>query len=227
MYWASVNFLPNAPENWIVSEVENSEKCDSWITPAALKLLSMLSGDLQVEGQIFSFTFKGDRIKFLDIDLSLPKDVLAAKSVYRKVNETVKWVYAEEKHIATKLTFLHQGLIFGLFDDVRHYQSDDLRRIFSNAFDSAQLSFEYFLKNISKEVVKNMGDLTKALLDNQAKIKQNISDLSSTMWKDFTTVFGVLALQFAVKQNDLVAKYFPFFGYGMCIYVVISYGITS
>jgi len=223
----AVQFLPKFAENWISSDGISSGKCDPWSKVASLKLLSILCDDIQIDGSAFIITFKGDRTKTLKIDAHISDDLASLKFLFPLINEITKWIYLEEKHIATKLTFLHQHLSYSLLDDKSMYKSDDLRRIFSSAFDGARLSFEYFLKNISKDVLKNMSDLSKALLDNQAKIKQNISDLSTTMWKDFTTVFGVIVLQFAIKQNDLVAKYFPVFGWGLILYVAISYSITA
>lgn len=223
----ALKFVPTAAENWIALDGTTAAKCESWTAVVSLKLLAMICGDIQVQGTQYTFTFKGDRTKTLLLDSAKPEHGAALKAVFPKLNDIAQWVYQEIKQVATKLTFLQQQLTYGLSDDRIEYAGEDLRRVFTSAWDGARLSFEYFLKNISKEVVKNMSDLSKTLIDNQAKIKQNIADLSSTMWKDFTTVLGVLVLQFAIKQNEVVARYFPIFGWGLIAYVAISYGVTA
>ena len=222
----AAKYFPSHLESWVTEDSTVAPGFpDSWKSVAGFKLLATICSEFTVEADNLVFEFKGDMRKTLRLPTA---DTTIIVQLYPCLNGAAEWMYQLKRDIDTKLFFFQQYLCRGLSEDLAaSYTALELMRIFAAALDNARLNYDYYLKSQSKDFQKNLTDLTKSLQDYQTKIKQNISDLSSGLWKDVTTVIGFLVLNFAIKEDNFIERYFFLIAMALCVYVAISFVVTS
>jgi hypothetical protein len=82
----------------------------------------------------------------------------------------------------------------GLDVDVRHlllanewaraYRPDSLPGLSTRALDSAKAAYNAYVKSSSRETLKALADLRKAVLEETQKVSQRAQDLAGALWKD-------------------------------------------
>ncbi len=65
------------------------------------------------------------------------------------------------------------------------------------------MAYRYYLQDTNKELYKSLTEINKTLFEHTSKIRQNTMDLISGLWRDFTTAFGLLVLNFSLKKPDV------------------------
>lgn len=220
--------LPVNIKKWIVPfETENIHYPDEWKIIAARKTLASISSEISYnhEANTYALEFKGPRKATIIFSLT---DTEIFNQCFMVLNDIANWIFnsthadIEIKHI------LLNNEISRIFDNTT--SASDIALVKNNltdAFESSQLAFKYHLSNISKDLQKSLAELNKTLFDYISKIRQNTSDITNSLWRDFTTVFGFLILSFALKKNDTAVEYFNLFCYIMIGYISISYFINA
>lgn len=215
-------------KKWISpAETESIYYPDEWKTVAAIRILASISSEISYTQTTKKYTaeFKGPRKATLIFSLN---DTEIFKNCFTVLNSIASWIFnSSPSDIEIKHTFLNIE-ICRILDNTKQITDTDLiKTTLSDAFESGQLAFKYYLSNISKDLQKSLAELNKTLFDYISKIRQNTTDITSSLWRDFTTVFGFLILSFALKKDDTAVEYFNLFCYIMIGYITISYFINA
>lgn len=171
-----------------------------------------------------SIEFRGERRRTLIVAIDNNKIFL---ETFATIHQITFWIYFQTKDIDSRLTLFNQQFSSLLEEEEIELNEVELIKKLKIAFENSQLSYRYYLSNSSKELQKTLNDLNKTLFEYISKIRQNSSDLANTLWKDFTTSLGVMILNFAIKKQEIVGKYFNLFAISLCVYVIISLLIGS
>jgi hypothetical protein len=209
--------------DWITSKNYLEISCVSWRVISTRKILPFLGNEFLIETDILSLTFKGDRSKKVDVQLTNEEYILG---ICFSIHDIFSWIFIAAKDADTRHTIYAQQLAL-ILDDENQYDMSTFCRKIDLAFTNSILAYNYHLSNSSKELHKNLVDLNKNLFDFQNKIRQNTSDLLTTLWRDFATVLGLIILNFSIKKPDILKEYFQWFGIALSIYICVSYSISS
>lgn len=217
----SQKLLPHDINSWL-TESEDVASCGlkSWKEISASKLLVSLGSEIFIEGEQIELLFRGDRRKIIKIT---KENFSNLQDAFVCVNECANWIYGDSRDIDTRHTIFNNQIIsFIPEDDNTQWQAFGLIKILTNSIENTKLSYRYYLQNSSKELSKTLTDLNKTLFDYVGKVRQNTVDLVNNIWKDLTTVLGLLMLNFSIKKPDLPESFFDFLGFGLSIYLALS-----
>lgn len=221
-----------APMNvlsWIVSDNVTSrvDLPKSWKRQATKRLIvSMCSEFVSANDNAIELIFRGDRRKTVSIGGPIFEDL---SYYYGIINEAAYWIFADSKDIDTRHTIFNSQLAYLIPEkrDLCDGKDGEFAQTLSWALDNSKVAYRYHLQASSKELVKSLTDLNKALFDYIGKIRQNTTDLVNGMWKDFTTVFALLILNYSVKKPDLPEGFYKCLGIGIIVYLIVSFGFVS
>lgn len=216
--------LPKFAGQWITKEKYLDSCPQSWKIESTKRLLSTFALEISKKDDLVSLEFKGDRRKGIDINYS-NKNNDCFNQLFNITHRIADWLFLQNRDYDVRLTLFNQQMIFLLLDEAREYS--DLERILRSAFESTKTVYQYNLLNVSKEVQKNLSDLNKTLFDYVTKVRQGISDLTSSLWKDFALVLGLFILNFSSKTSEIIKGYFNYFAYGLCLYISINFILNS
>lgn len=220
---AAQNLLPKNLQDWLTPNKFFHTCPSSWKTESAKKILCCLCTEFYTEDDSITYEFKGDLRKSLKI---LNSNNAFYIHVFENVNTIAQWIYFQKIDIESRLILFNQQFST-LLNNNDKFDSDDLNKKMAIALENSKLAFAYYLSNSSKELQKTLVDLNKTLFDYIGKMRQNTTDLSTSLWRDFATVLAVIILNFTIKKQDVIQDYFKYFGIGLCIYITISFFITS
>ncbi|WP_150046222.1 hypothetical protein [Methylomonas rhizoryzae] len=214
----SAEFMaPLRIEPWIhiSPATEQSEVITIWKKVAATMIAKSLPNELYKEESVQKALLAGQpprRLEFGEIQLN--------ESVFQLLQEVAAWIYLEGEDVEVKHTFLSSEL-------ARAWTSTDsfcigLDSRLANALESARLVYKAHLRSGSKDTLKALADLRKALNDDVQKLLQQSKELSGAIWRDVAIAIGVLAVRFSVDsvKSNRVLKFAympsaskPFFGF--------------
>jgi len=98
------------------------------------------------------------------------------------------WVYGAGFDVETRHLLLAN-------ESARAYRPDALIGLADRAFDSAKSAYNAYVKSSSRETLKALADLRKAVIEETQKVSQRAQDLANALWKDL----AVAAAPFVVK----------------------------
>lgn len=208
--------LPKNILSWILNkELENFSE-ESWIYPSGVKLLFTLSSEFSVDDFVVDLYFRGEQ----HIHIKLPINEPIIINNYKVILESAKWIYLENKDIDSRHTiFNHQISLTAIS---KNTSADDFFSKLKDALENSELAYRYYLRSSGKELTKILIDLNKTLFDYTNKIRENTTGLVNSMWKDFTTVLGLLFLKYALQKPNLPDVFFDSLSIGLCFYLAIS-----
>lgn len=220
----SAEFMaPLRIEPWIhiTPEIEQSEVITIWKKAAATMIAKSLPNELYKDENIQKVLLAGQpprRLEFGEVQLN--------DSLFPKLQEVAAWIYLEGEDVEVKHTFLSSEL-------ARAWTSNDafcigLNSRLANAIESARLIYKAHLRSGSKDTLKALADLRKALNDDVQKLLQQSKDLSGAIWRDVAIAIGVLAVRFSVdgvKSNNLNTGFALIFAL-VAAYILVSYLIS-
>lgn len=221
---AAQNFLPDSIKSWLITTSNQQDVPDSWKVISSQKMLSTLCNEFSIENQHFILEFRGDQRRQLSIKSS---DETMFLDLYAIIYSTYEWVYYQSKDIDSRHSLFTHHMAQLLNDGQRQIDKESLKLKLLSARENSKLAYSYYLSNASKELNKSLSELNKTLFDYHSKIRQNISDLSFSLWRDFSTAMGIMALNFSIKKPDMIDQYYTYFAVAIAIYVSLSFIISS
>jgi hypothetical protein len=114
---------------------------------------------------------------------------------FDSLQQAALWVYGRSIEAEVRHTLLTYELA-RIWQDGEDWTSGLTNKL-ASALEAAQLSYRSHLQGTSKDTLKALSDLRKAVGEETAKILQQTRDLTSGLWKDFALAFGALALRAA------------------------------
>lgn len=221
----SVNFMaPAYIEPWILKKSIGlkNEATEIWCEIATKRIAAALSNELYIDGDVETVTLFGQPPrKIIFGEFNKLTDSMAS------LQDAAKWVYLDGKDIEIRHTFLSGELARAW--ETRGSFCEELELRLPGALESAHLIYKAHLRSGSKETLKALADLRKALTDEVQKFLQQTRDLSSTVWRDVAIALGVLAVRITMgnTKSDIVPHgNFAAIYFAVALYIGISYSIT-
>jgi hypothetical protein len=189
----------------------------AWRGLAARRLMAILSDQVSVHDRTLVYNFAGPPsqvVTLSDEQANLLADGLQAGA---------SWVLTEGKDADTRhLLFANEW--------ARAYGTEQLQNVCGRSLESARAAYSAYVKAGSRETLKALADLRKAVIDESQKASQRAQDLAGALWKDVAVAAAPFVLKIladsAKIENSLIAggmalaaAVFLLFSFGMQIYI--------
>lgn len=215
----SQKYLPTNVLTWLSRKNVKETIPKSWQKWSALRLFCSLSSELLLNNNTLEYYFRGERRKKISLNLQENDKIAEA---FLEISECADWVFGQSKDIETRHYLFNHQMALSISDNEKIQDIEIFKSILRNAIDNANLTYRYHLQNSSKELAKTLTDLNKTLFEYVGKIRQNTTELINGLWRDLTTVIGLLMLNFALKKPDVIGQNYNFLGSALCIYLILS-----
>lgn len=195
----SYHFVPSNVQAWylILPGDEKSGIFAVWKRHAVKNLVFCLPTEVRASNTTPQVVLSGARSAFADVDLSQPQ-----LQLFDSVMEAVRWVYDQRRDTETKFYLLNNHL--ALYWPENAKWPVGLEGVLEHALASAREAFAFHLQDDSKEAIKSLGDLRKALQDEVARSQTATRDLLSALWRDAAIAGAVFALRSATTNSPAV-----------------------
>lgn len=179
------------------SAAETSPIFSAWKEQASRKLAFSIPTEIRTTDDGFQVILKGARSAFAGVDTSQP-----LSSAFGQLMEAIRWVYDQRRDTETKFHLLNNHLALYWPDDAKWPVG--LAEVLEHALASAREAFAFHLQEDSKEAIKSLGDLRKALQDEVARSQVATRDLLSALWRDAAIAGAAFALRSATANVAVV-----------------------
>lgn len=169
----------------------------AWKEAAVRNLIFCLPTEIRTSEASRQVVLKGVRSVFADVDLSKPQARL-----FDIVTEAVRWVYDQRRDTETKFHLLNNHLALYWPENAKWPMG--LAGVLDQALASAREAFAFHLQDDSKEALRSLGDLRKALQDEVARSQTATRDLLSALWRDAAIAGAAFALRSATTNSSVV-----------------------
>lgn len=169
----------------------------AWKEAAVRNLVFCLPTEIRASDETRQVVLKGARSAFADVDLSKPQSQL-----FDVVTEAVRWVYDQRRDTETKFELLNNHL--ALYWPEKAKWPMGLAGVLDHALASAREAFSFHLQDDSKEAIKSLGDLRRALQEEVARSQSATRDLLSALWRDAAIAGAAFALRSATANSSVV-----------------------
>ena len=192
-------FAPTDIRPWylMTSGDETSVVFAAWKAAAVRNLIFCLPTEIRASDDTGQVVLKGARSAFADIDLGEPQSQL-----FEGVTDAVRWVYDQRRDTETKFHLLNNHLALYWPENVRW--PIGLTGVLDHALASAREAFAFHLQDDSKEAIKSLGDLRKALQEEVTRSQTATRDLLSALWRDAAIAGAAFALRSATTNSSAV-----------------------
>jgi hypothetical protein len=204
---ATTREVPEDVRQWLLDEgstlAENEFLHQLWAAHAFVALSRCVANEVDQQGN--KLIFKGPpklSLEFIKDQKPTAGSVLLAS--FQPLHDAALWVYestkdAEAKHILLATEIARSGRSDG---EVLTYFNEHL----SSAFECARIAYQMSISEITKDTLKSLGDLRKAITEETSKAtdatRQTIAAISTAM----TVGVGLIAARLAVGiQPTLIA----------------------
>lgn len=156
---------------------------EAWKALAGRRLLAALSDRVSGCAAAPEYYFGGPPSCSVSLDGS------EVDGLFERLTSDARWVFVEgQRDTDTRHLLLAN-------EWARSYRKDKPGEIGDGALESAKGAYSAYVKAGSKETLKAIADLRKAVVDETQKISQRAQDLAGAMWKDL----AVAAAPFVLK----------------------------
>lgn len=176
---------------------ETSGVFAAWKEAAVRNLIFCLPTEIRAPEEAGQVVLKGARSAFADIDLSNPQSEL-----FDIITDAVRWIYDQRRDTETKFHLLNNHL--ALYWPEKAKWPAGLAGVLVHALASAREAFAFHLQDDSKEAIKTLGDLRKALQEEVARSQTATRDLLSALWRDAAIAGAAFALRSATTNSSTV-----------------------
>src|SRR5690606_30750846 len=107
------------------------------------------------------------------------------------------WIYSEGRDIETR-HHLFNNQVTLLPSAVANYFDNDLPVAFERTLENSRLAYRHYVQSGNKDLTKSITEINKTLFDHMSRIRQNTVDLVNGLWRDFTTAFALMVLNFSL-----------------------------
>jgi hypothetical protein len=190
----------------------------AWRALAARRLLAALADRVARDHQgLLAYHFNGPLACVVTLS------DLQASDLFARLQAGAAWVYAESRDAATRHLLLAA-------EWARTHRRGSLEELGDGSLASAEAAWAAHVKSGSRETLKALAELRKAVIDESQKIAQRAQDLAGAMWKDLAVAAAPFVLKIlpdAAKAPNrtvagamaLAAAAFLIFSFGVQIYI--------
>ncbi len=213
------NFLPINYSQWVA---KNTNAPAFWSKIASCKLLCLISTEVLLREEELQVSFRGDRR--VTILTNVLHNNLAAS--YPSLCCIAKWIYQENREVEIRHSIFNNQVCFASISDTNSLL-ENLSYLGPVFLENSKLAYKYYLVDNNKDFIKSLTDLNKTLFEHMSKIRQNTVDLVNNLWRDFTTAFGLLIINFSLKKPDISAHFWDILLVGLVVYLIVSFSLNS
>lgn len=170
-----VNPLPQDIRPFLLSSTKNPPWGDlafgAWVLAAFRAVAYSIAAEVEVD----KLTFIGPPRLVIDVDESWSADDLGSAG-FMALQEAARWIYEldRESEVRHRL-FTHE---FARVAERGHGLAKVLAESCALAFDGARITYQYGLHEQSKDAIKSLGELRKAVADETAKTAETARQLA-------------------------------------------------
>lgn len=154
-----------------------------WKQLASKWVLAALSNEVSVTGEKTTYAFTGPPKRSLEAP-AMFDDTLADE-----LQAAAQWVYVEGRDPEARHILFSNEL-------ARAHKEPVLTHVIKSSLKSAESGYNAHVKSGSRETLKALADLRKAVFEETQKISQRAQDLAGSLWKDV----AIAAAPFVLKM---------------------------
>lgn len=183
-----------------------------WRSHAARKLLASIVDQVAGPDDNPAFFLRGPPTR----EIRLSSDAIAA--LFDRLTAAAVWVYREGRDAETRHVLLANEF-------ARTWRSEAPSEFGNGALDSARSAYQAYVRSGSRETLKALSELRKAVIDEAQKVTQRAHEMAGALWKDV----AVAAIPFALRAlpNGGNPKLVGLAALGAAVFLVFSFCIQS
>jgi len=160
----------------------------AWTALASRRLLATVSNQVSITDGALTYHFSGPPSRAF----SIPDD--KATSLFYRLTAGVAWMFDGQDVEARHLLLANEW--------ARSYRADTLADLGDRALESARGAYDAYVKSSSRETLRALAELRKAVIDESQKVSQRAQDLTASLWRDF----AIATVPFILKVLPDTAK---------------------
>lgn len=187
----------------------------AWNVLACRRLLAALANEVSVDNDITTYVLSGPPKR------TLTKPAAFDEILWGPLQEAASWVYYEGRDPEARHLLFTNEL-------ARAHEPNDLPNVLRRSLESAKSAYDAHVKSGSRETLKALADLRKAVFEETQKISQRAQDLAGSLWKDVAIAAAPFVLKIvsdASKANEAVPNILAIFPIAAAIFLTFSYCI--
>lgn len=189
---------PDSLSAWYLVEggLDQSAVFKVWRRAALLRLSLSIPSEIRPSAGADQVVMRGARTSVAALQQIEEGD---EEAVFSHLSEAIRWVYDQPRDTETKFYLLNNHLSLDWREGATWPAG--LRSSLAGSLTSAREAFGFHLQDQSKDALKSLGDLRKALQDDVARSQQSTKDLLSAMWRDVAIAGAVFAFKTTGTQS--------------------------
>ncbi|NVZ38689.1 hypothetical protein HX786_11430 [Pseudomonas sp. 21615526] len=219
---ATVRTVPEDVRHWLLAEGYALEPSDPFHVAWAMYSLNYLSRCFanEIDSAGTTLTFKGPPKLNLTISHVADVDEELHLDGFEVIQEAAGWVFdnareAEVKHILLSAEIARSGRADGLTGDY-------LREYLRGALDCAKIAYQMAVSEITKDTLKSLGDLRKAVTEETSKATDATRQAVAAIATALTVGLGLIAARLTVHINPYLISLVMGVAFGYTLMSVIS-----
>ena len=213
--FTGANTVPPDVRPWLTrtKPPQVGQSYDAWERAALRRLMAALSDQVTLETGTIKYHFSGPPTRHIilsDAELGKFASAIAAGA---------DWVFGAGLDTETRhLLFANEW--------ARGYQNASDPDFGERTLESAKAAYKAYVNSSSRETLKALAELRKAVIEETQKVSQRAQDLASSLWKDLAVAAAPFVLKVltdaASVPASLVAATLAF---AAAVFLVFSFGV--
>jgi hypothetical protein len=196
----------------------SSESFEGWRREAIQQLSFCLPFEIiKAENGGTQVVLKGPRSTSIRVAVAL---AVQEDTVFTILNEAALWVYSGQRDAESKFTFLNYHLSLD-WKDEDPWPLGAVGTL-PASLASARDAFSFHLQDESRDALRSLSDLRRALQDEVAKVQQASRDLLSALWRDFAIAAGVIAIRYVPGMSSIPPEWLKVITLGSAALLLVS-----
>lgn len=193
----------------------------AWTRVASSRLAAALPSEIRRNGGSEEVVLKGPRSA--PIPCANPSGT-ELEALFPLLNDAAHWIYPVRREAETKFQFLNNHLSIA-WQEGRTWPAGAAGVLISSLA-SAKEAYAFYLQDQSKDALKTLGDLRKALQEEVAKAQTATRDLLTSLWRDVAIAGVVLALKSPTFSQISASEVLRWVTLGTAILLSLSLVVT-
>lgn len=214
---ATVRTVPEDVRHWLLAEGHDLDASDPFHSIWAIQAFDALSrcfaNEIDTTGG--KLTFKGPPKLNLTTTEAVDDNTQISMENFGVVQEAAAWVFdnareAEVKHILLSAEIARSGRADG---ELKQYFRENL----AAALDCAKIAYQMAISEITKDTLKSLGDLRKAVTEETSKATEATRQAIAAISTALTVGLGLIAARLSLQINP----------YLISIVMAVAFGYTT
>lgn len=200
------NLVPSEIEPWLLKSAED-RTCPaftSWRSAAIDCLAYALASEVRDRDGTVEMVITGIGRRVVPVS---KRDDQVDPELFEALQSAASWVYRDGREVEIRHTLLSMELsrVWTEGQDVW----DGLSAKLPFALDAAKIAYRAHIRQTSKDTLKSLSDLRKAVADEVTKVTDQTRALTTTLWGDFSLAVAAVAVRLGAissVSNQIIMK---------------------